>query len=85
MQQKASSSTEDKWVTLLKEALQKNERRPVGEGWLTVPELADRLKVSLDRSYTLVAEMVAKKRVEKFVGAVKLDKKLTRRVWYRPL
>lgn len=85
MQRKASSSTEDKWVTLLKEALQKNERRPVGDGWVTVVELAARLKVGTDRAYALVHEMVQKKRIEKFVGAVKLDKKLTRRVWYRPL
>jgi hypothetical protein len=85
MRQKALGSTDDKWAALLKEALQKNERRPDGDGWLTVPELAIKLKVSLDRTYTLVAEMVAKKRVEKFVGAVKLDKKLARRVWYRPL
>lgn len=85
MRQKEFKSTDDKWAALLKEALQKNERRPDGDGWLTVPELAIKLKVSLDRTYTLVAEMVAKKRVEKFVGAVKLDKKLARRVWYRPL
>lgn len=85
MRQKEFKSTDDKWAALLKEALQKNERLPVGDGWLTVPELATKLKVSLDRTYTLVAEMVAKKRVEKFVGAVKLDKKLARRVWYRPL
>ena len=85
MRQKALGSTDDKWAALLKEALLKNERRPDGDGWLTVPELAIKLKVSLDRTYTLVAEMVAKKRVEKFVGAVKLDKKLARRVWYRPL
>lgn len=85
MRQKALGNTDDKWAALLKEALQKNERRPDGDGWLTVPELAIKLKVSLDRTYTLVAEMVAKKRVEKFVGAVKLDKKLARRVWYCPL
>lgn len=85
MRQKASRSTDDKWAALLKEALQQNERLPQGDGWLTVSELATKLKVSLDRTYTLVAEMVAKKRVEKFVGAVKAEKKLTRRVWYRPV
>lgn len=85
MRQKAFKNTDDKWAALLKEALQKNERRPQGDGWMTVPELASKLKVSLDRTYTLVAQMVAKKRVEKFVGAVKAEKKLTRRVWYRPL
>ena len=85
MQRKASRSTEDKWVGLLKEALHKNERRPVGDGWVTVTELAAKLKVGTDRAYSLVHEMVAKKKVEKFVGSVKLDKKMTRRVWYRPI
>lgn len=85
MQRKASRSTEDKWVGLLKEALHKNERRPVGDGWVTVIELAAMLKVGTDRAYSLVHEMVARKKVEKFVGSVKLDKKMTRRVWYRPL
>lgn len=85
MQRKASRNTEDKWAALLKEALQQNERLPQGDGWLTVAELSSKLKVSLDRTYTLVSEMVAKKRVEKFVGAVKTEKKLTRRIWYRPL
>lgn len=85
MQRKAFKSTDDKWVGLLKEALHKNERRPVGDGWVTVVELAAKLKVGTDRAYSLVHEMVAKKKVEKFVGSVKLDKKMTRRVWYRPL
>jgi hypothetical protein len=29
--------------------------------------------------------MVAKKKIEKFVGVVKLGKRMTRRVWYRPI
>jgi hypothetical protein len=85
MRQKESRSTDDKWVGLLKEALYKNERRPVGVGWVTVVELATKLKVGTDRAYSLVSEMVAKKKIEKFVGAVKLGKRMTRRVWYRPL
>lgn len=85
MPRKESRSTDDKWVGLLKEALHKNERRPLGDGWVTVVELAAKLKVGTDRAYSLVSEMVAKKKVERFVGAVKLEKKMARRVWYRPL
>jgi hypothetical protein len=57
----------------------------VGVGWVTVVELAAKLKIGTDRAYSLVSEMVAKKKIEKFVGVVKLGKRMTRRVWYRPI
>lgn len=85
MPRKASNGTDDKWVRLLKEALHKNERRPVGDGWVTAIELAAKLKICRDRAYLLLREMLTKKKVERFIGAVKLEKKMTRRVWYRPL
>lgn len=79
----------DPWAALFREALSRPEKRPISDGWKTIPELqADRKKAGVPYGENMTRRWIISlgDRVEKFEGSVRVpeQKRAVRRTWYRP-
>lgn len=85
MPQKTSKCSSDKWASLLQKALGTRERRPAGDGWVTMQEWCKRYSIARSRAQKLIASLIDSGDAECFAGVV-LDNQghLQRQVWYRP-
>lgn len=74
----------DDWAKFLFQEMRKDEKRPVGSGWLTAREIHAVSKKSFHSLRCILAELIQRKDCEIFSGNVRADRGFLQKcVWYR--
>jgi hypothetical protein len=85
MPQKTSKCSSDKWASLLQKALGTRERRPAGDGWVTLAQWCVKHSIAKQRALKLLNSLIASGDAECFAGVLLNEHRhLVRQVWYRP-
>jgi hypothetical protein len=80
MRQPRSAPT-DRWAAFTKALTDKPEKRPEGEGWKTIREIAKEFDVPIGKARKAVKAM----KHERFIGSIMRHGNLNSETWYRPI
>lgn len=76
--------TKDIWAEFSDKLVQSLEKRPPGEGWMTVEELAKRFNLTHNGATSMIKRR--RKMLEVFMGrAMATNGNVLAKAWYRPL
>lgn len=78
-----TSKSDWAWANILVKALGK-ERKPQGEGWLTIAQIRQKFALGGRRAYIVIGKLTKSGQMEKFDGMQLINGKHRRQVWYRP-
>lgn len=76
----------DDWARFLFKEMRKDEKRPIGERWMSLKQIAvlSKEKVSFHTLRCILAEIISRKECETYVGTIRSAKGFIKKaVWYR--
>jgi len=73
----------DAWEGLRQALVAQKERRPEGDGWLTVKEISEKFRMKQSSTATMIKRN--RHMFEMFSGVAASNNRLVTRTWWRPI
>ena len=85
MSRPTSRPSDSEWANAFQQAIQRDFRKPAGDGWKTLLELREEHGVSDGVMYKMIRSMIKAGEVERFVGTDRPPEwsQTNRQTWYR--
>jgi len=81
---KIKNLQKDDWAKFLFQEMRKDEKRPIGPGWMNIREIHNATNKSIHMLRIAIYQLIQKKECEMFVGNIRSENGyIQKAVWYR--